>query len=84
MSSVENRRYGTCESVTDPESNHHETKLTHNQAELALLEGAGNVKAEVLGSRATVKRELEDAENAGSRKRSRTSGPIETIDLTGD
>ena len=31
-----------------------------------------------------MKRELEDTENAGSRKRPQNSGPIETIDLTGD
>ncbi|KAL9075129.1 MAG: hypothetical protein Q9161_001815 [Pseudevernia consocians] len=62
-----------------------EQKVQNLRAQLALLEGtAGNVKAECSGSRATVKRELEDTENAGSRKRSRKYGPIETIDLTGD
>lgn len=59
-------------------------RLILKQAQLALLEGAGNVKAEGSVSRATVKRELEDTENAGSRKRSRNSRPIETIDLTDD
>ena len=61
-----------------------QTKLTPRQAQLALLEGAGSVKSGGLDSRATVKRELEDAGNAGPRKRSRNSGPIETIDLTDD
>ncbi|CAF9915506.1 MAG: hypothetical protein ALECFALPRED_010231 [Alectoria fallacina] len=63
-----------------------EQKVRDLRAQLALLEGAGNVKSESSGSssRATVKREPEDTENAGFRKRSRHSGPIETIDLTGD
>lgn len=61
-----------------------EQKVRELRAQLALLEGAGNVKGEGSGSRATVKRELEDTENSGSRKRSRKSGPIEIIDITGD
>lgn len=63
-----------------------EQKVRDLRAQLALLEGAGNVKAEGVGSgsRATIKRELEDTENAGSRKRPRNSGKIETIDLTDD
>lgn len=61
-----------------------QAKLTKEKAQLALLEGDGDLKAEGLGSRAKVKRELEDAEIAGPRKRSRNSGPVETVDLTGD
>ncbi|KAM0796727.1 hypothetical protein BDR22DRAFT_500816 [Usnea florida] len=61
-----------------------EQRIRDLRAQLALLEGDGNVKAEGSGSRATVKREMEDTENTGSRKRPRKSGAIETIDLTDD
>lgn len=72
----------TAATISDVASR--EQKVRELRAQLALLEGAGNVKAEGSVSRATVKRELEDTENAGSRKRSRNSRPIETIDLTDD
>ncbi|KAL8811215.1 MAG: hypothetical protein Q9223_001068 [Gallowayella weberi] len=60
------------------------------RARLAELENRGgttplsNIKSEQHRSASSVKREREDAEDAVERKRNKISGPVETIDLTGD
>lgn len=62
---------------------------TDAQARLAELENQANgkqanVKSEQRRSTASIKRERDDQENEPQRKRSRQSGPIETVDLTDD
>ncbi|KAL8693643.1 MAG: hypothetical protein Q9218_001553 [Villophora microphyllina] len=59
------------------------------RARLAELENNANhndvkIKPEKRRATAIVKPENEDQENTGQRKRRRRSGPVETVDLTGD
>lgn len=55
------------------------------QARLALLEGDETVKSESPHTAGGVKRERREADQSqNSNKRSRNSGPIETVDLTAD
>ncbi|KAL8941400.1 MAG: hypothetical protein Q9211_001841 [Gyalolechia sp. 1 TL-2023] len=57
---------------------------TRSQARLAKLEGQTNTKAEKLSLGSVIKRERDKKEHESPRKRSRHSGPMETVDLTGD
>lgn len=63
--------------------------LHETQAQLAVLEGDGNIKAEGSNAKRRIKREIEDTEDlqiteTRSTERTRHSGPIETVDLTED
>ncbi|KAI4175437.1 MAG: hypothetical protein LQ343_001636 [Gyalolechia ehrenbergii] len=68
-----------------------QVELRMLRARLAKLEGRtdttapeSSIKAEQSSVSSTVKRERDNNENEPLRKRSRPSGPIETVDLTDD
>lgn len=58
--------------------------LTSRQAQLAFLKGEPNTKSETPNTRARVKRERDDWEITGARKKSRGSNTTDVVDLTSD